>query len=92
MRILFNQKFKITAFITTLLVISLINKHPIQQQQIVQNLSLSQIGNPPTQVFSDNLPTSKPSDINAKIMKNPYFIQLLMNGKNISIVLTLIKY
>ena len=77
MRILFNQKFKITAFITTLLVISLINKHPIQQQQIVKNLSLSQIGNPPTQVFSDNLPTSKPSDINAKNNEKSIFYSVI---------------
>jgi hypothetical protein len=66
MRILFNQKVKITAFITTLLVVSYLNKQPIQQQQIVQNLSLSQIGNSPIAELSHDLPTQKPSNINIK--------------------------
>jgi len=77
MRILFNQKFKITVFIAALLVIIFTNKQPIQQQQIVNNVSLSQIGNPPIQVFSDNLPTPKPSNINAKNNEKSTFYSVI---------------
>ncbi len=77
MRILFNQKLKITAFITTLLVISFTNKQPIQQQQIVKNLSLSQIGNPPIEVFSDNSSTPKPSKLTVKNDEKSIFYSVI---------------
>ncbi|MBE9217387.1 hypothetical protein [Dolichospermum flos-aquae] len=62
MRILFNQKFKITAFITTLLVVGFMNKQPIQKQQTTENLSLSPIVDSPIVGLSNNLLTQKPSN------------------------------
>lgn len=61
MRILFNQKFKITAFITSLLVVGFMNKQPIQKQQTTENLSLSSIVDSPIAGLSNNLLTQKPS-------------------------------
>lgn len=61
MRILFNQKFKITAFITSLLVVGFMNKQPIQKQQTTENLSLSPIVDSPIVGLSNNLLTQKPS-------------------------------
>lgn len=61
MRILFNQKFKITAFITSLLVVGFMNKQPIQKQQTTENLSLSPIVDYPIVGLSNNLLTQKPS-------------------------------
>jgi hypothetical protein len=66
MRILFNQKLKVTAFITSLLVVSFLNKQPIQQQQIVKNLSLSQIVNSPIKGFTHDISPQKISNINVK--------------------------
>ena len=54
MRILSNQKIKITAFIATLLIVGLTNKQPIKKQQIVKNPTLSQIVNSPFAGLSDN--------------------------------------
>ena len=81
MRILFNQKFKITAFITSLLVVSFINKQPIQQQQIVKNLSLSQIVNSPLAGLPDDLPTEKPSNINIKNNEKSIFYSVINEWK-----------
>ncbi|MTJ11364.1 hypothetical protein FJR11_01875 [Anabaena sp. UHCC 0187] len=81
MRILFNQKFKFTAFISTLLVVSLINKQPIQQQQIVKNLSLSQIGNSPIEELSHDLSTQKPSNINVKNNEKSIFYSVINEWK-----------
>ncbi|OBQ35898.1 MAG: hypothetical protein AN487_14435 [Anabaena sp. CRKS33] len=61
MRILFNQKLKITAFITSLLVVGFMNKQPIQKQQTTENLSLSPIVDSPIVGLSNNLLTQKPS-------------------------------
>lgn len=61
MRVLFNQKFKITAFITSLLVVGFMNKQPIQKQQTTENLSLSPIVDYPIVGLSNNLLTQKPS-------------------------------
>lgn len=61
MRILFNQKLKITAFITSLLVVGFMNKQPIQKQQTTENLSLSPIVDYPIVGLSNNLLTQKPS-------------------------------
>lgn len=61
MRILFNQKFKITAFITSLLVVGFMNKQPIQKQQTTENLSLSPIVDSRIVGLSNNLLTQKPS-------------------------------
>ena len=61
MRILFNQKFKITAFITSLLVVGFMNKQPIQKQQTTENLSLSPIVDYQIVGLSNNLLTQKPS-------------------------------
>ncbi|MDB9457974.1 hypothetical protein [Dolichospermum circinale] len=61
MRILFNQKFKITAFITSLLVVGFMNKQPIQKQQTTENLSLSPIVDYPIVGLSNNLLSQKPS-------------------------------
>lgn len=61
MRVLFNQKFKITAFITSLLVVGFMNKQPIQKQQTTENLSLSPIVDAPIVGLSNNLLTQKPS-------------------------------
>jgi hypothetical protein len=66
MRILFNQKLKVTAFITSLLVVIFLNKQPIQQQQIVKNLSLSQIVNYPIKGFTHDISPQKISNINVK--------------------------
>ncbi|MTJ24029.1 hypothetical protein FJR06_23035 [Dolichospermum sp. UHCC 0352] len=66
MRILFNQKLKVTVFITSLLVVIFLNKQPIQQQQIVKNLSLSQIVNSPTKGFTHDISPQKISNINVK--------------------------
>ncbi|MDB9437549.1 hypothetical protein PN450_12255 [Dolichospermum lemmermannii CS-548] len=66
MRILFNQKLKVTAFITSLLVVSFLNKQPIQQQQIVKNLSLSQIVNSPIKGFTHDISPQEISNINVK--------------------------
>jgi hypothetical protein len=66
MRILFNQKLKVTAFITSLLVVIFLNKQPIQQQQIVKNLSLSQIVNSPIKGFTHDISPQKISNINVK--------------------------
>ena len=63
MRILFNQKLKVTVFITSLLVVSFLNKQPIQQQQIVENLSLSQIVNSPIKGFTHDIYPQKISNI-----------------------------
>jgi hypothetical protein len=62
MRILFNQKLKITAFITTLLVVGFMNKQPIKKQQTTENLSLSPILDSPIARLSNNLLTQKPSN------------------------------
>lgn len=59
MRILFNQKLKITAFITSLLVVGFMNKQPIQKQQTTENLSLSPIVDSPIVGLSNNLLTQK---------------------------------
>lgn len=61
MRVLFNQKFKITAFITSLLVVGFMNKQPIQKQQTTENLSLSPIVDYQIVGLSNNLLTQKPS-------------------------------
>ena len=61
MRILFNQKFKITAFITSLLVVGFMNKQQIQKQQTTENLSLSPILDSPIVGLSNNLLAQKPS-------------------------------
>ncbi|MDB9522379.1 hypothetical protein PN480_10485 [Dolichospermum circinale CS-1225] len=61
MRILFNQKLKITAFITSLLVVGFMNKQPIQKQQTTENLSLSPIVDYPIVGLSNNLLSQKPS-------------------------------
>ncbi|MDB9537491.1 hypothetical protein PN451_16925 [Dolichospermum planctonicum CS-1226] len=61
MRILFNQKFKITAFITSLLVVGFMNKQPIQKQQTTENLSLSPIVDARIVGLSNNLLTQRPS-------------------------------
>ena len=66
MRILFNQKLKVTVFITSLLVVIFLNKQPIQQQQIVKNLSLSQIVNSPIKGFTHDISPQKISNINVK--------------------------
>jgi hypothetical protein len=77
MRILFNPKLKITAFITTLLVVSFINKQPVQQQQIVKNLSLSQIVNSPIEGLTNNLSTQKSSDVNIKNNEKSIFYSVI---------------
>ncbi|QEI40230.1 hypothetical protein BMF77_00791 [Dolichospermum sp. UHCC 0315A] len=66
MRILFNQKLKVTVFITSLLVVIFLNKQPIQQQQIVKDLSLSQIVNSPIKGFTHDISPQKISNINVK--------------------------
>jgi hypothetical protein len=81
MRILFNRKFKITAFITSLLLISFFNKQPIQQQQIVKNLSLSQIANSPIKGLSDNLSTQTPSNTSVKNNGKSIFYSVINEWK-----------
>ena len=77
MRILFNQKLKVTAFITSLLVVSFLNKQPIQQQQIVKDLSLSQIVNSPTKGFTHDISPQKISNINAKSNERSTFYSVI---------------
>ncbi len=77
MRILFNQKLKVTAFITSLLVVSFLNKQPIQQQQIVKNLSLSQIVNSPIKGFTHDISPQKISNINAKSNERSTFYSVI---------------
>ena len=81
MRILFNQKFKITVLITSLLVVSFMNKQPIQQQQIVKNLSLSQIVNSPIAGLSHDLLTEKPSNVNIKNNEKSIFYSVINEWK-----------
>lgn len=81
MRILSNQKFKITAFIATLLVVSLTNKQPIQKQQIVKNPTLSQIVNSPFAGLSDDLSTPKPANINVKDNEKSIFYSVINEWK-----------
>jgi hypothetical protein len=81
MRILFNQKFKIIAFITSLLVVSLTNKQPIQQQQIVNNLTLSQISNSPIAGLSNDLSPQKPSIPNIKSSEKSIFYSVINEWK-----------
>jgi len=77
MRILFNQKLKVTVFITSLLVVSFLNKQPIQQQQIVENLSLSQIVNSPTKGFTHDISPQKISNINVKSNERSTFYSVI---------------
>jgi hypothetical protein len=77
MRILFNQKLKVTAFITSLLVVSFLNKQPIQQQQIVKNLSLSQIVNSPTKGFTHDISPQKISNIKSKSNERSTFYSVI---------------
>jgi hypothetical protein len=77
MRILFNQKLKVTAFITSLLVVSFLNKQPIQQQQIVKNLSLSQIVNSPIKGFIHDISPQKISNINVKNNEKSIFYSVI---------------
>jgi hypothetical protein len=77
MRILFNQKLKVTVFITSLLVVSFLNKQPIQQQQIVKNLSLSQIVNSPTKGFTHDISPQKISNIKSKSNERSTFYSVI---------------
>ncbi len=77
MRILNNQKFKITVFITSLLVFGFINKQPIQKQQTTENLSLSQINNSPIPGLSNNLLTEKPSTGDIKSNEKSIFYSVI---------------
>ncbi|MEI3648393.1 MAG: hypothetical protein V6D39_00090 [Dolichospermum lemmermannii FEM_B0920] len=77
MRILFNQKLKVTAFITSLLVVSFLNKQPIQQQQIVKNLSLSQIVNSPIKGFTHDISPQKISNINVRNNERSTFYSVI---------------
>jgi hypothetical protein len=77
MRILFNQKLKVTAFITSLLVVSFLNKQPIQQQQIVKDLSLSQIVNSPTKGFTHDISPQKISNIKSKSNERSTFYSVI---------------
>ncbi|MFN7850711.1 hypothetical protein [Anabaena sp. AL09] len=77
MRILFNQTLKVTVFITSLLVVSFLNKQPIQQQQIVENLSLSQIVNSPTKGFTHDISPQKISNINVKSNERSTFYSVI---------------
>lgn len=77
MRILFNQKLKVTVFITSLLVVSFLNKQPIQQQQIVENLSLSQIVNSPIKGFTHDISPQKISNINVKSNERSTFYSVI---------------
>jgi hypothetical protein len=77
MRILFNQKLKVTAFITSLLVVIFLNKQPIQQQQIVKNLSLSQIVNYPIKGFTHDISPQKISNIKSKSNERSTFYSVI---------------
>ena len=77
MRILFNQKLKVTVFITSLLVVIFLNKQPIQQRQIVKNLSLSQIVNSPIKGFTHDISPQKISNINAKSNERSTFYSVI---------------
>ncbi len=77
MRILFNQKLKVTAFITSLLVVIFLNKQPIQQQQIVKNLSLSQIVNSPIKGFTHDITPQKISNINVRNNERSTFYSVI---------------
>ena len=77
MRILFNQKLKVTAFITSLLVVSFLNKQPIQQQQTVKNLSLSQIVNSPIKGFTHDISPQKISNIKSKSNDKSIFYSVI---------------
>ncbi|MCE2697248.1 MAG: hypothetical protein PX483_22350 [Nostocales cyanobacterium LE14-WE4] len=77
MRILFNQKLKVTVFITSLLVVSFLNKQPIQQQQIVENLSLSQIVNSPIKGFTHDITPQKISNINVRNNERSTFYSVI---------------
>ena len=77
MRILFNQKLKVTVFITSLLVVIFLNKQPIQQQQIVKNLSLSQIVNSPIKGFTHDISPQKISNINVKSNERSTFYSVI---------------
>ncbi|AFW97127.1 MULTISPECIES: hypothetical protein [Nostocales] len=77
MRIIFNQKLKVTVFITSLLVVIFLNKQPIQQQQIVKNLSLSQIVNSPTKGFTHDISPQKISNIKSKSNERSTFYSVI---------------
>ena len=77
MRIIFNQKLKVTVFITSLLVVIFLNKQPIQQRQIVKNLSLSQIVNSPIKGFTHDISPQKISNINAKSNERSTFYSVI---------------
>jgi hypothetical protein len=77
MRILFNQKLKVTAFITSLLVVIFLNKQPIQQQQIVKDLSLSQIVNSPIKGFTHDISPQKISNIKSKSNERSTFYSVI---------------
>ena len=77
MRIIFNQKLKVTVFITSLLVVIFLNKQPIQQQQIVKNLSLSQIVNSPIKGFTHDISPQKISNINVKSNERSTFYSVI---------------
>lgn len=81
MRILSNQKIKITAFIATLLIVGLTNKQPIKKQQIVKNPTLSQIVNSPFAGLSDNLSTPRPANINVKDNQKSIFYSVINEWK-----------
>ena len=81
MRILSNQKIKITAFIATLLIVGLTNKQPIKKQQIVKNPTLSQIVNSPFAGLSDNLSTPKPANLNVKDNEKSIFYSVINEWK-----------
>jgi len=77
MRIIFNQKLKVTVFITSLLVVIFLNKQPIQQQQIVENLSLSQIVNSPIKGFTHDITPQKISNINVRNNERSTFYSVI---------------
>lgn len=77
MRILFNQKLKVTVFITSLLVVIFLNKQPIQQQQIVKDLSLSQIVNSPIKGFTHDISPQKISNIKSKSNERSTFYSVI---------------
>ncbi|MTJ06356.1 hypothetical protein [Anabaena sp. UHCC 0204] len=84
MRILSNKKFQTTVFITLLLVISFFHKQPIQQHQIIDNLSLSQIQKPITSPIvnspvaeSDHKFTQELANINTKNNEKSIFYSVI---------------
>ena len=77
MRIIFNQKLKVTVFITSLLVVIFLNKQPIQQRQIVKNLSLSQIVNSPIKGFTHDITPQKISNINVRNNERSTFYSVI---------------